>query len=97
MKLILTFSLVLLITAIDGFFWGPTGHRIVDEIAGRNLTHMTKKTVRVNSGSKAIAKANTWPYFFRENKPGKTPNLDYRYSYFFIKRSNEVCTRQVFV
>ena len=44
-----------------GFSWGKTGHRIVGEIAQRNISAKTKKALVALLGTEDLWKSSTWP------------------------------------
>ncbi len=65
-KLILSVSLVLL--SLNAFPWGKEGHRIVGEIAERNLDSATKKAIKELLGDEDLARVSTWADEIRSDK-----------------------------
>lgn len=60
MKNLLCLILMGLIYSPNGFTWGKTGHRIVGEIAERNLNANTKKALKEIIGEEPLWRASTW-------------------------------------
>jgi hypothetical protein len=48
--------------------WGPTGHRIIAEIAERHLTDEAKQAIKNILGTKPLARFSTWPDFLYSEK-----------------------------
>lgn len=53
------------------FAWGTTGHRIVAEIAERNLSRKAKKEIIKIIGNQKLAYWANWPDFIKSNKDFK--------------------------
>ena len=77
------------------FSWGKTGHRIVGEIAQRNLDSKTLKAIRELAGDDDLSRLSTWPDEIRSNpKMGYTSPWHYvsipnGKTYFDQKRNKE--------
>lgn len=65
-------KLVLLLTALNStsmsFAWGITGHRIIAEIAERNLSRKAKKEIKKIIGNQKMAYWANWPDFIKSDK-----------------------------
>ncbi|MCC9135152.1 S1/P1 nuclease [Pontibacter silvestris] len=62
--------------------WGLLGHRIVGEIAERNLTPRARKQIRQILGTESIAIASNWADFIKSD-----PSYDYLNSWHYINFS----------
>lgn len=59
---------VLFITvSINSFAWGPTGHRVVGEIANSYLTEKTRIAIKKILGTESIAIATNWADFVKSD------------------------------
>src|SRR5258705_6037109 len=56
--LLIFFSLTFI--SLDGFSWGPTGHRAVGLIAERHLSAKAKKNIVKLLGQQSLAEESTW-------------------------------------
>jgi len=59
-------KLILFLVAVScysplGFSWGKIGHRVVGEIAQKNLSNAALKAVKDLAGDEELWKASTWP------------------------------------
>jgi hypothetical protein len=59
MKSIIVLGAMLLSSA--SFAWGPTGHRIVGEIAQNHLNLLTKRRVKKLLSGESLARVSNWP------------------------------------
>lgn len=57
-----------LVMSPEAFSWGKTGHRIVGEIAQRNLSREAKKGVEALLGTSDLSRASTWADEIRSDK-----------------------------
>lgn len=72
MKKILFLALaVLLINTSTSWAWGTTGHRVVAEIAERNLTRKAKKNLKKIIGDQKLAYWSNWPDFIKSDPTWK--------------------------
>lgn len=94
-NLILVFSLLFISYSPDAFSWAKTGHRIVGELAERNLDSKTLKAIKELAGDDDLSKLSTWPDDIRSDpKMGYTSPWHYvsipnGKTYFDQKRSKE--------
>jgi hypothetical protein len=65
------FLFVLLLLPLHTFAWGPTGHRIVGEIASRHLTPQARKAVSAILGRQSMAMVANWPDFIKSDTTHK--------------------------
>jgi hypothetical protein len=65
---------VLLLCPLNTFAWGPTGHRIVGEIASRHLTPQARKAVSAILGKQSMAMVANWPDFIKSDTTHKYDN-----------------------
>lgn len=65
-NLLVVISLLLL--SPEAFSWGKTGHRVVGEIAQRNLNAEAKKGVKDLLGIEDLSRVSTWPDEIRSNR-----------------------------
>ena len=61
-------ALVLLTLSPQAFSWGKNGHRIVGEIAERNLTKEAQKGIKDILGVESLSRVATWADEIRSNK-----------------------------
>lgn len=54
-----------------GYSWGTTGHRIVAEIAEKNLSKKTKKEIKKIIGNQKLAYWANWPDFIKSDSVWK--------------------------
>lgn len=59
MKILALMSLSLL--SFNAFSWGPTGHRVVGEIAQKHLKWKTKKKIKKILDGESLARVSNWP------------------------------------
>ena len=95
MKNLFLSLLLVLAYSPAAFSWGRTGHRIVGEIAQRNLTPKTLKEIKKIAGTEDLSKLSTWPDEIRSD-PKMTFTASWHYAsiptgktYFDQKRSKE--------
>lgn len=72
-------TLFLLSFSLNSFAWGPTGHRIVGEIAGSYLTPKAKLAIQKIFGTESVAIASTWADFVKSDTA-----YNYLYNWHFI-------------
>lgn len=97
MKKLLTVSLLLSFSLYtsDVFAWGKAGHRIVAEIAQRNLDKKTSKSIKDLLGDEDLSRASTWPDEIRSNSkynytwPWHYVSIPNGKTYFDQKRNKE--------
>lgn len=70
MKLFLKTILLVCVTTFtqQTFAWGTTGHRVVAEIAERNLSKKAKKQIKKIIGNQKLAYWANWPDFIKSDK-----------------------------
>ena len=71
-------GIFLLITQLS-FAWGTNGHRIIAEIAERNLTDKAKENIEKIYGKQKLAYWANWPDFIKSN-----PDFDYASSWHYV-------------
>ncbi|MTG97893.1 MULTISPECIES: S1/P1 nuclease [Myroides] len=73
MKKLLYFLIAILFTmqTTEVFAWGTTGHRVVSEIAERNLTKKAKKEISKIIGKQKLAYWSNWPDFLKSDPSWK--------------------------
>lgn len=54
-----SFLLILLVS--NAFAWGPTGHRVVGEIAEKYLTRKAKRKMKKILGGHSLSRVSNWP------------------------------------
>lgn len=59
MRFILTI-VVFVVSALNVMAWGPTGHRVIGEIAEKHLTKKAKKQISALLGLESLAEVSTW-------------------------------------
>lgn len=71
-KILSAFLLALcLFQSTSSFAWGTIGHRVVAEIAERNLTPKAKKELKKILGEQKLAYWSTWPDFVKSDPAWK--------------------------
>ena len=92
-KTILT--LCVLITSVEAFAWGKSGHRIVGEIAQKNLSLAAQKGVQAILGNETLPKVATWADEIKSNHrydyaaPWHFVNFPYGKNYFDVPKSKD--------
>ena len=81
-KLILMTSLLMILSP-NAFSWGRTGHRIVGEIAQRNLDPKTLKAIRELCGEEDLSRLSTWPDEIRSD-----PKMGYTTPWHYVSIPN---------
>jgi hypothetical protein len=95
MKILLVISSLVVLYTPSAFSWGKTGHRIVGEIAQRNLKKSTLKNIKELAGDDDLSRLSTWPDEIRSDpKMGYTSPWHYvsipnGKTYFDQKRNKE--------
>jgi hypothetical protein len=64
-------GVILALIPVSGFAWGPTGHRIVAEIASRHLTPQARKAIMAILGPQSMAMVANWPDFIKSDTTHK--------------------------
>jgi len=70
---------LLVIYSPSAFSWGKTGHRIVGEIAQRNLDKKTLKAIRELAGDEDLSRLSTWPDEIRSD-----PKMNYTSPWHYV-------------
>lgn len=70
MKLSKSFLLLTLLFSVKIFAWGTTGHRVVAEIAERNLTSHARRNLKKIIGHQKLAYWANWPDFIKSDTTG---------------------------
>ncbi|MGZ3789917.1 MAG: S1/P1 nuclease [Bacteriovorax sp.] len=83
MKNLLLCSLLVLSYSPSAFSWGRTGHRIVGEIAQRNLDSKTLKAIRELAGDDDLSRLSTWPDEIRSD-----PKMGYTTPWHYVSIPN---------
>lgn len=52
---------------LSGYAWGPTGHRVVAEIASRHLTPQAMKAITALLGRQSLAMISNWADFIKSD------------------------------
>ena len=65
------------------FSWGKSGHRIVGEIAERNLRPKTIKAIKALMGDEALSRASTWPDEIRSDS-----KFNYTWAWHYVSIPN---------
>ena len=81
-KLILMTSLLMTLSP-NAFSWGRSGHRIVGEIAQRNLDPKTLKAIRELCGEEDLSRLSTWPDEIRSD-----PKMGYTTPWHYVSIPN---------
>ncbi len=95
MKILLVITSLVVLYTPSAFSWGKTGHRIVGEIAQRNLKKNTLKNIKELAGDDDLSRLSTWPDEIRSDpKMGYTTPWHYvsipnGKTYFDQKRNKE--------
>ena len=77
-NLIILFSLVIFYSP-RAFSWGKTGHRIVGEIAQRNLDKKALKGIKELAGTDDLSRLSTWPDEIRSD-----PKMNYTAPWHYV-------------
>jgi hypothetical protein len=83
MKKFLFFMTVIMAFPPNAFSWGKTGHRIVGEIAERNLNSKTREGIRDLAGDEDLSRLSTWPDEIRSN-----PKMGYTTPWHYVSIPN---------
>lgn len=67
------------ISVSSSAWWGPTGHRIVGEIADSYLSNKARKAIREILGNESIAITSNWPDFIKSDS-----TYNYLHSWHYI-------------
>lgn len=78
-QLVLVSSLIVLSYSPAAFSWGKTGHRIVGEIAQRNLEAKTLKGIKALAGDDDLSRLSNWPDEIRSD-----PKMVYTSSWHYV-------------
>lgn len=70
-KIIYLFVALFLVNTTAAWAWGTTGHRVVAEIAERNLTRKAKKNLKKIIGNQKLAYWSNWPDFIKSDSSWK--------------------------
>ena len=81
-KLILMTSFLMTLSP-NAFSWGRSGHRIVGEIAQRNLDPKTLKAIRELCGEEDLSRLSTWPDEIRSD-----PKMGYTTPWHYVSIPN---------
>ncbi|HET9057174.1 MAG TPA: S1/P1 nuclease, partial [Chitinophagaceae bacterium] len=52
---------------VSGLAWGPTGHRVVGQIADNYLTSKARKAIKEILGNESLAIASNWADFIKSD------------------------------
>src|SRR5690606_29714811 len=63
----LLLGILLPLLPLSGYSWGPTGHRVVAEIASRHLTPKARKAIEALLGRQSLAMVANWPDFIKSD------------------------------
>lgn len=66
-KLLVAFTFILSLFSTNVWAWGTTGHRVVAEIAERNLTNKAKKNLQKVIGNQKLAYFANYPDFVKSD------------------------------
>jgi hypothetical protein len=95
MKKLLLVVLAVTIYSPNGFSWGKTGHRIVGEIAEKNLNPKARKALKEIIGEEPLWRASTWADEIRSD-PARSSTAFWHYvsiptgkTYFDQKRNKD--------
>ena len=72
-------TLLMIIPFYSTFAWGPIGHRVVGEIAYKNLSYFTKKKVEKILSGESMAKASTWADEIKSDPAQYRHTFDWHY------------------
>jgi hypothetical protein len=61
-------TLILFAVCFQMFAWGPTGHRVVGEIAERHLTKKARKKVKAALEGESLAMCSNWMDFIKSER-----------------------------
>lgn len=59
--------IILLAVSLQTFAWGPTGHRVVGQIASSYLTGKAKRNIRKILGTESVAISSNWADFIKSD------------------------------
>ncbi|ATL46394.1 S1/P1 Nuclease [Chitinophaga caeni] len=62
---------LILVLGSNTYAWGPTGHRVVAEIANRHLSSRAKKAIAGIIGNESLAMIANWPDFIKSDTTNK--------------------------
>ncbi len=60
-------GILVFLLPISGYSWGPTGHRVVGEIASQHLTPQARKAIQALLGRQSLAMISNWPDFIKSD------------------------------
>lgn len=60
-------GMLLSLLPFQGYSWGPTGHRVVGEIASQHLTPQARKAILAILGRQSLAMISNWPDFIKSD------------------------------
>lgn len=83
MKKLLLCSLLVIAYTPNAFSWGRTGHRIVGELAQRNLDKKTLNAIHELAGSDDLSRLSTWPDEIRSD-----PKMGYTTPWHYVSIPN---------
>jgi S1/P1 Nuclease len=63
----ITVLLLLLSFSLQTFAWGPTGHRVVGQIANSHLSCKAKRNIRKILGTESVAISSNWADFIKSD------------------------------
>ncbi|HVI46745.1 MAG TPA: S1/P1 nuclease [Chitinophaga sp.] len=66
-KMIVTGLLLAFLLPVSSYAWGPTGHRVVAEIAYQHLTPQARKAITAILGRRSLAMVANWPDFIKSD------------------------------
>lgn len=93
-KLLIAFTLFMQMITTEVMAWGTTGHRVVAEIAERNLTKKAKKNLRKVLGYQSLAYYANYPDFVKSD-PRFKDNDSWHYINLTANLSEEACFEQL--
>ena len=79
MKNVILLLIVVTIYSPNAFSWGKTGHRIVGEVAQRNLDKKALKAIKELAGTEDLSKLSTWPDEIRSD-----PKMNYTSPWHYV-------------
>jgi len=63
----LLLGVLLPLLPFQGYSWGPTGHRVVGEIASQHLSPQARKAIQALLGRESLAMIANWPDFIKSD------------------------------
>lgn len=75
LKKLRPFLLGILLFPLNTFAWGPTGHRVVAEVASRHLTPQARKAITAILGKQSMAMVANWPDFIKSDTTHKYDHM----------------------